>query len=87
MAKHPLSKREDERQLTRRALIKWSVAAGAATGSSVTAVWLNTNGATPYYPNVIQIDGSTVTPFEETVVVRPAPLVVRTVSSVAFSIT
>ena len=30
MAKHPLSKREDERQLTRRALIKWSVAAGAA---------------------------------------------------------
>lgn len=33
-----------------------------ATGSSCTAVWLNTNGATPYYPNVIQIDGSTVTP-------------------------
>ncbi len=34
MAKHPLSKREDERQLTRRALIKWSVAAGAALGVS-----------------------------------------------------
>ncbi|HEY4181633.1 MAG TPA: hypothetical protein VGM90_32540 [Kofleriaceae bacterium] len=34
MAKHPLSKREEERQLTRRALIKWSVAAGAALGVS-----------------------------------------------------
>ena len=33
-----------------------------ATGSSITIAWANTNGATPYYPNVIQIDGSTVTP-------------------------
>jgi hypothetical protein len=33
-----------------------------ATGSSITIAWANTNGATAYYPNVIQIDGSTVTP-------------------------
>jgi hypothetical protein len=33
-----------------------------ATGDAITVVWLNTNGATPYYPNVIQVDGSTVTP-------------------------
>ena len=33
-----------------------------ATGDAITVVWLNTNGATPYYPNVIQIDGNTVTP-------------------------
>jgi hypothetical protein len=33
-----------------------------ATGDAITLVWLNTNGATPYYPNVIQIDGNTVTP-------------------------
>jgi hypothetical protein len=32
------------------------------TGDAITVVWLNTNGATPYYPNVIQVDGSTVTP-------------------------
>lgn len=31
-------------------------------GSSVTAVFRNTNGATPYYPTVFQIDGSAVTP-------------------------
>jgi len=30
-------------------------------GDAVTVVWMNTNGATPYYPNVIQIDGSTAT--------------------------
>ena len=29
---------------------------------TVTVVWMNTNGATPYYPNVIQVDGTTVTP-------------------------
>jgi hypothetical protein len=29
---------------------------------TITLVWLNTNGSTAYYPNVIQIDGSTVTP-------------------------
>jgi hypothetical protein len=33
-----------------------------ATGDSITLVFLNTNGATPYYPDVIQIDGSGVTP-------------------------
>ena len=32
------------------------------TGDAITVVWLNKNGATPYYPNVIQVDGSTVTP-------------------------
>lgn len=31
-------------------------------GEVVTLVFLNTNGATPYYPNVIKIDGTTVTP-------------------------
>jgi hypothetical protein len=33
-----------------------------ATGDAITVVWLNTNGTTAYYPNVIQIDGTTVTP-------------------------
>ena len=33
-----------------------------ATGDSITVVWLNTNGTTAYYPNTIQIDGTTVTP-------------------------
>jgi hypothetical protein len=33
-----------------------------AVGDAMTLVWLNTNGGTAYYPNVIQIDGSTVTP-------------------------
>jgi hypothetical protein len=32
------------------------------TGDSITVLWLNTNGATAYYPNVIQVDGTTVTP-------------------------
>lgn len=32
------------------------------TGQFATMVLLVTNGATPYYPNVIQIDGVTVTP-------------------------
>jgi hypothetical protein len=32
MAKTPIAKRDEERDLTRRALIKWSVAAGAALG-------------------------------------------------------
>ena len=31
-------------------------------GESITVVWMNTIGSTPYYPNVIQIDGNTVTP-------------------------
>jgi hypothetical protein len=34
MAKSPFSKRDEQQQLTRRALIKWSVAAGAALGLS-----------------------------------------------------
>ena len=33
-----------------------------ATGDAITLVWLNTNGATAYYPNVYQVDGSAVTP-------------------------
>ena len=33
-----------------------------ATGDTITLVWLNTNGTTAYYPNTIQIDGSSVTP-------------------------
>ena len=33
-----------------------------AVGDSITAVWLNTNGATAYYPNAITIDGNAVTP-------------------------
>ena len=33
-----------------------------AVGESVTVVFLNTNGATAYYPNAFQIDGSSVTP-------------------------
>jgi hypothetical protein len=33
-----------------------------ATGDAITLVWLNTNGTTAYYPNTIQIDGSSVTP-------------------------
>ena len=33
-----------------------------AVGQSVTITFLNTNGATPYYPTAFQIDGSAVTP-------------------------
>jgi hypothetical protein len=33
-----------------------------AIGDAITVVWLNTNGVTAYYPNVIQVDGSAVTP-------------------------
>ena len=33
-----------------------------AVGDAITLVWMNTNGSTAYYPNTIQIDGSTVTP-------------------------
>jgi hypothetical protein len=32
------------------------------TGDAITVVFLNTNGATPYYPTVYQVDGSAVTP-------------------------
>ena len=33
-----------------------------ATGDAITIVFLNTNGATAYYPTVYQVDGSAVTP-------------------------
>lgn len=33
-----------------------------AVGDAISAVFLNTNGATPYYPTAFQIDGSAVTP-------------------------
>jgi hypothetical protein len=33
-----------------------------SVGEAITFVWMNTNGATPYYPNAITIDGSAVTP-------------------------
>jgi hypothetical protein len=33
-----------------------------AVGDSISAVWLNTNGTTPYYPSAVQVDGSAVTP-------------------------
>ena len=39
-----------------------SLATLLAVGQSITIVFLNTNGATPYYPTVYQIDGSAVTP-------------------------
>jgi hypothetical protein len=29
------------------------------TGDSITVLWLNTNGATPYFPNAYQVDGAT----------------------------
>jgi hypothetical protein len=32
------------------------------SGDSITAAWMNTNGSTAYYPNVIQVDGTTITP-------------------------
>jgi hypothetical protein len=32
------------------------------TGDAITFVWMNTNGATPYYPSAITVDGSSVTP-------------------------
>jgi hypothetical protein len=33
-----------------------------ATGQSISIVFLNTNGATPYYPSAFTIDGTSVTP-------------------------
>ena len=39
-----------------------SLSSKLAVGEVITVIWMNTNGATPYYPNVIQIDGSSVTP-------------------------
>ena len=39
-----------------------SLNSAMSTGDSFTVVFLATNGATPYYNNVVQVDGSTVTP-------------------------
>ena len=39
-----------------------TLSSALAVGDAITLVWLNTNGSTAYYPNVIQIDGTTVTP-------------------------
>jgi hypothetical protein len=39
-----------------------NVAANLATGDSITCVFLNTNGATAYYPTVYQVDSTAVTP-------------------------
>ena len=36
-----------------------SIASALATSDSITAVFMNTNGATAYYPNVITVDGAT----------------------------
>lgn len=33
-----------------------------STGQAITGVFLNTNGVTPFYNNVLQVDGSTITP-------------------------
>jgi hypothetical protein len=33
-----------------------------ATGEAITVVFLVTQGATPYYNNVVQVDGNAVTP-------------------------
>lgn len=33
-----------------------------SVGETATFVWINTNGATPYYPSAVTIDGSAVTP-------------------------
>ena len=39
-----------------------TLSSALAVGDAITLVWMNTNGSTAYYPNVIQIDGTTVTP-------------------------
>lgn len=39
-----------------------NVNSNLSIGNSLSLVFLNTNGATPYYPNAFQIDGSAVTP-------------------------
>jgi hypothetical protein len=39
-----------------------SINTALAVGDAITVVWMNTNGATAYYPNVIQVDGTPVTP-------------------------
>ena len=46
--------------------VRYSATVSLATylpvGQSVTVVFLNTNGATPYYASAFQVDGSAVTP-------------------------
>jgi hypothetical protein len=39
-----------------------SLSSKLSVGEAITIVWMNTNGGTAYYPNVIQVDGTTVTP-------------------------
>ena len=39
-----------------------SLSSKLSVGESITVVFMNTNGATAYYPNTIQVDGTTVTP-------------------------
>ncbi len=39
-----------------------SLDSAMATGESITVVFLVTQGATPYYNNVVQVDGNAVTP-------------------------
>jgi filamentous hemagglutinin family protein len=39
-----------------------SISSKLSVGESVTVIFMNTNGVTPYYPSTIQVDGSTVTP-------------------------
>lgn len=39
-----------------------SLSSKLSVGEAITVVWMNTNGATPYYPSAIQVDGSAVTP-------------------------
>jgi hypothetical protein len=39
-----------------------SISSKLSVGEAITVVFMNTNGGTAYYPNVIQVDGTTVTP-------------------------
>lgn len=39
-----------------------SLSSKLSVGESITVVWITPNGTTAYYPNVIQVDGTTVTP-------------------------
>lgn len=39
-----------------------SLSSKLSVGESVTVVWITPNGTTAYYPNTIQVDGTTVTP-------------------------
>jgi hypothetical protein len=39
-----------------------SLDSALSVGDAITLVWMNTNGATAYYPNAITIDGTSVTP-------------------------